>query len=55
MKKNEKKVTVGMTQEVYDALKALAKEDCRSVPSYIRLVLRTHLKEAAAGDSAARL
>lgn len=45
MKKVEKKVTVGMSQELYDALKRLAVADCRSVPSYIRLVLREHLKE----------
>ncbi|MCI9169906.1 MAG: hypothetical protein HFF42_03030 [Lawsonibacter sp.] len=43
MKKIEKKITVGMSQELYDALKRLAVEDCRSVPSYIRLVLREHI------------
>lgn len=43
MKKIEKKITVGMLQELYDALKRLAVEDCRSVPSYIRLVLREHI------------
>ena len=42
MKKIEKKVVVGMPRELYDALKRLAVEDCRSVPSYIRLVLREH-------------
>lgn len=45
MKKVDKKVTVGMPQELYDALKKLAMEDCRSVPSYIRLVLREHLEK----------
>lgn len=45
MKKIEKKVTVGMPQELYDALKKLAVEDCRSVPSYIRLVLRKHVEK----------
>lgn len=44
MKKIEKKVTVGMPQELYDALKKLAEEDCRSVPSYVRLVLREHIE-----------
>lgn len=45
MQKKDKKVTVGMPQELYDALKKLAVEDCRSVPSYIRLVLREHLEK----------
>ncbi len=45
MKKTDKKVTVGMTQELYDALKKLAAEDCRSAPSYIRLVLRKHVEK----------
>lgn len=45
MQKKDKKVTVGMPQELYDALKKLAMEDCRSVPSYIRLVLREHLEK----------
>lgn len=45
MQNKDKKVTVGMPQELYDALKQLAVEDCRSVPSYIRLVLREHLEK----------
>jgi len=46
MKKGPRKVvSVIMPQELYDALKERAKEDCRSVPSYIRLVLWEHLKE----------
>lgn len=45
MKKIEKKVTVGMSQELYNTLKRLAEEDCRSVPSYVRLVLREHLEK----------
>lgn len=45
MKKTEKKVTVGMPQELYNTLKKLATADCRSVPSYIRLVLRKHLSK----------
>ena len=47
MKKAEKKVTVGMPQELYNTLKNLAAEDCRSVPSYIRLVLQEHLEKTA--------
>ena len=43
MKKPEKKVTVGMSQELYDALKKRAEEDCRSVPNYIRLALQEHI------------
>ncbi len=45
MKKIDKKVMVGMPQELYDALKKLAVADCRSVPSYIRLVLQRHLEK----------
>lgn len=45
MQKKDKKVTVGMQQELYDALKRLAVEDCRSVPSYIRMVLREHTEK----------
>lgn len=44
MKKIEKKVTVGMPRELYDALKKLAEEDFRSVPRYVRLVLREHIE-----------
>lgn len=43
MRKNDKKVTVGMSQELYDKLKELATEDCRSVPSYIRVVLKEQI------------
>lgn len=45
MKKYEKTVTVGMSKELYNTLKQLAEEDCRSVPSYIRLVLREHTEK----------
>ena len=43
MRKIERKVTVGMPQELYDVLKKLAEEDFRSVPSYIRQVLWEHI------------
>ena len=45
MKKADKKVTVGMSQKLYDALNQLAAEDCRSVSGYIRLVLREHIEK----------
>ena len=45
MKKADKKVTVGMSQDLYDTLKQLATEDSRSVPSYIRLLLREHTEK----------
>ena len=45
MKKADKKVVVGMSQELYDTLKQLATEDSRSVPSYIRLLLREHTEK----------
>ena len=49
MKKQDKKVTVGMPQELYDKLKRLAEEDARSVPSCIRLVLRDYVEKTGPG------
>ena len=45
MKKLEKKVTVGIPQELYDVLKKRAEEDCRSVPNYIRMLLWEHIEK----------
>lgn len=45
MRKLEKKVTVGISQELYDAPKMRAEADCRSVPSHIRMVLREHIEK----------
>ena len=45
IKSNTKKVVVGMSQEFYDKLKRLATEDCRSVPSYIRVVLKEQIEK----------
>ena len=45
MEKLDKKVLVGMPQELYDELKRLAEEDYRSVPSYIRLVLKEQVEK----------
>ena len=45
MRKIAKKVTVGMPQELYDKLKKLAEEDYRSIPSYIRLVLKEQVEK----------
>jgi len=42
MKKLDKKVTIKISQELYNILKKLATEDCRSVPSYIRFILQEH-------------
>ena len=43
MKEQLKTVTVKLPQDYYDVLKKLADADFRSVPSYIRLVLREHI------------
>ena len=43
MKRNNKKVAVGMSQELYDVLKELAEESGRTVPGYIRWLLRAHV------------
>lgn len=49
MQSADKKVVVGMSKEFYDALKRLAEDDFRSVPSYIRHVLQEHVKKTTAG------
>lgn len=44
MKKDPKKtVSVRMPPDLYETLKQLAQEECRSVPSCIRLILQEHL------------
>ena len=43
----KKMVGVLMSLELYDTIKALAEEEGRSIPGYIRLVLQQHVKEAA--------
>ena len=43
MKRMEKRVTVGIPQELYELLKRLAEQDSRSLPSYIRQVLWKHI------------
>lgn len=48
MRRIDKKITVGMPQDLYDAIRALAEEDRRSIPSYIRLVLKDHVKQEEA-------
>lgn len=40
-----KTVSVVMPVELYEAIKRLAEEDVRSIPSYIRLVLREHIEQ----------
>lgn len=47
MKRGPRKtVSVVMPLELYDTIKRLAEEDVRSVPSYIRLVLREQIQKA---------
>ena len=45
MKKIDKTVAVGMPLELYNNVRRLAEQDQRSVPSYIRLVLKDHVKQ----------
>lgn len=46
MKKGPRKtVSVSMPPELYEIIKRLAEEEVRSVPGYIRVVLRDHLEE----------
>lgn len=48
MKKvSRKTVSVAMPPELYDTIRRLAEEDVRSVPSYIRLVLREHIQKSS--------
>ena len=44
----DKTVAVGMPQEMYDEIKRLAKEEQRSIPGYIRFVLRNYMKKESA-------
>jgi len=39
----QKTVKVTIPQELYDTVKKMAKETCRTVPSYIRIILRDHI------------
>lgn len=47
MKKADKKVTVGMPQELYDTLKQLAEEDSRSIPNFIRQILWAYVEKTS--------
>lgn len=40
----KKTVSILMPLELYEALKSLAEESCRSIPSYIRIVLLEHVR-----------
>ena len=40
----KKNVNVLMPLELYETLKRLAEESCRSIPSYIRIVLFEHVQ-----------
>lgn len=42
----KKAVNVSMPLNLYETLKKLAEEDCRSVPSYIRIVLLEHVRRS---------
>ena len=44
IKDPKKTVSLVLPQEIYDKVKRLAKEDCRSVPSYLRMMLYNHLR-----------
>jgi len=41
----KKTVAVNMSLELYQAIKKLAEENQRSIPSYIRLVLKEYTKQ----------
>ncbi len=45
MKKIDRKVTVGMSEELYEKLKKLAEEEFRTVPNCIRHILREHMEK----------
>ena len=53
MKKADKKVTVGMPQELYDTLKQLAEEDSRSIPNFIRQILWAYVEKTSFERAAA--
>ena len=45
MKRAEKRVTIGMSKELYEKLKKLAEEEFRTVPNCIRNILREHMEK----------
>lgn len=47
MNEKRKKVSVSMPQELYEQLKILAKENCYTVPGYIRQILKVHVRRQA--------
>ena len=53
MQKIDKKVTVGMPQELYDALKQMAEEDSRSIPNFIRQILWAYVEKTSFERAAA--
>lgn len=42
---HKKKVSVSMPRELYEQLKILARENCYTLPGYIRQILRVHIRE----------
>lgn len=45
IKGTKKTVTVAMPKERYDRIKELADGTCRTVPSYIRMILFNYLRQ----------
>ena len=41
----KKQVRLSMPLEQYEQLKILAKENCYSLPGYIRQILKVHIRE----------
>ena len=51
---SKKKVSVSMPPELYEQLKILAKENCYTLPGYIRQILKVHIREQADKSRSAR-
>lgn len=53
MKKADKKVTVGMPQGLYDALRQMAEEDSWSISNFIRQILWAYVEKKSFERTAA--
>ena len=47
----QKIVSLGLPEECYNQIKELAKDTCRTVPSYIRMIVYTYLRRLDRPDT----
>ena len=44
-KEPQKKISFSLNQNLYNELKGLAKENCYTLPGYIRQILKQHIQQ----------